>query len=416
MSERAEPQGPPRTPVTVLASVDPIDREIALGVALVDRPDVVAVVHDLVNHRLRRRILHAGAALEDTFVDLDHVCPACAVREDAVPVLARLAETGSYGGMILALPAAAELLPAVRGLAQHLAPGGALSRIRLGATVSLVNPDTLATDLLGEEDLADRDLMLTHGDHRAVGEVLLGQLPIADAVLLTTPARTTPPPRVGISPATHATHGAHLGSDLLDALRAPESTRWEDAHEPWLSGVLGHPHSTLATERRVHPLSMEPGPGADLRRAGGGPDSDGATGGPDGDRSGEPAPSGVWTLDLRSPVAVHPSRLLTHIDALINGPRVVRGRFWVPNRPDSVCGVLGAGRQLSVGVASRWNAHPPHTRFLVVGAGPHADAVAQAFSESLLTPAEQAEGLAAWLDREDDLEPFLGARSSSGTA
>jgi G3E family GTPase len=409
MSKRSETQGPPRVPVAVLASVDPIDREIVLGSALVDRPDVVAVVHDLEGHRLRRRILHAGTALEDTFVDLDHVCPACAVREDAVPVLARLAQTGSYAGMILALPAAAELLPAVRGLAQHLGSDGDLRTARLGATVSLVNPDTLATDLLGEEDLADRGLMLAHGDHRAIGEVLLGQLPVADAVLLTAPARTTGPERVGVSPTTHATHGAHLGSDLLEALRAPESTRWEDAHDPWLSDALGHPHSTLATERRAHPLSMAPGPGLDGDAPG--PDPDGAPAHP-----GETPPSGVWTLDLRSPAAVHPSRLLTHIDALINGPRVVRGRFWVPNRPDSVCGVLGAGRQLSVGIASRWNHHTPHTRFLVVGAGPHRAAVAQAFEESLLTPAEQAEGLAPWLDREDDLEPFLGARSSSGMA
>jgi hypothetical protein len=43
---------------------------------------------------LRRVVVDAYGLVEDETVPLEHACPSCAVREDALPAIARLAEDG----------------------------------------------------------------------------------------------------------------------------------------------------------------------------------------------------------------------------------------------------------------------------------------------------------------------------------
>lgn len=63
-------------------------------------------------------------------------------------------------------------------------------------------------------------------------------------------------------------------------------------------------------------------------------------------RRGEFSTDGVgpaWTLDLRSPLPLHPERLLLAIEEIGGGPRGSRGCFWLPGRPGENCGWQGAG-------------------------------------------------------------------------
>ncbi|UFU02662.1 cobalamin biosynthesis protein CobW [Ruania suaedae] len=371
----------PVRPVAVLATIDPVDREIALLSALADRPDVPALVHDITidqgTSRLRRRVLRGQDVVEDEWVELEHVCPSCAVREDAGPTVARLVREPGVTGVLLALPPGAELLPATAGLTGALAAEDAPGVVAAG--ICCIAAEVLPGALLGEEEAGERGIALAPEDDRAVAEVVLGQLPPADLVVLDGGARGR-------------------GRDLADALRRHGSDLVADIHADWLTGALGMRHDLAHAEAHLHATSASPGVGAAAARV---------------DEHGwQSDASDVWTLDLHTPVALHPGRLLAQIDAVANGPRVIWGRFWVPNRPDSVCGLYGGGRQISVGVADEWGQQECSTRWLVVGAGPGREEVLAAFERAVLTSEETAAGLLPWLDRADPLEPYLGARST----
>ncbi|WP_139177740.1 hypothetical protein [Ruania alba] len=371
--------------MAVLATINPIDREVALLSALTDRSDVVAVVHDIElgahGARLRRRLLSGTETLEDVQVDLDHVCPSCAVREDAGPTVAHLLEDPRWAGVVLALPPGAELLPATAGLTAALGELGGPGVLAAG--IAYVSAELLPGAVLGDSDASAGDAAIAPGDDRALAEIVLGQMPPADLVVL---------------------DGGATGRvrDLADAVRRPGSELVTDAHSDWLSRAFALRHSLAHAEAHLHATSAAPGVGAGSVR----PDEHGW----------QAADSDVWALDLHTSAALHPARLIEAIDLVASGARVVWGRFWVPNRPDSVCGLYGGGRQVSVGVADHWGGAEPSTRWLVVGAGSGREDVLAAFQRAVLTPAEQDEGLLPWLGRMDPLEPYLGARSATHLA
>ncbi|EYR64597.1 cobalamin biosynthesis protein CobW [Actinotalea ferrariae CF5-4] len=365
---------PHRLPLTVLAGIEPVLRDLAVMHVLADVPDAVVVRHDITDGptgdgELRRVVQDARGVLEDERLELEHACLSCAVREDALPVLRRLAEEGRWGAVVLALPVSGESLPVARTLAQHLRAGRDLARYRLAPVVATVDLDTVVEDVLGDDLLDERGLALTSADRRSVGEALAAQLAHADVVVATREGSTWP----------------HAGSDLVDHLRARDGLRVDGLHGLDLPRLLTGRHETGQGEARLDPLLAT----APHRTS----------------------PSGVWTLELTSPRPFHPERFVEHVGRLGCGRVRGRGVFWVANRPDSVVAWDGAGGQLSVGELGTWGRRTPFTRLVLTGTGDERPALREAFEEILLTDAEMHRGLGAWLDREDVLEPWLGARS-----
>ncbi|MFD7307532.1 GTP-binding protein [Promicromonospora sp. NPDC059942] len=380
-------------PVSVLATTDPVLRDSALFGLLTDTPGVVAARHDIYEDHLRRVVLDATGVLEDVLVPLEHACLSCAVREDAVPTIARLACDGRWSHVLLALPISAEPLPAARSLTTETARGGALDHTRIATSFTVVDADTLQHDLLGDDTLLERGLGLTSGDERSVGEALAAQIEQADLVV----AHGSPagPADVSLPP---------TASGLLDRLRGAGTRRVNGLHALSAAGLAAATHSPARAEHRAHPLGA-----VVVSGLGGVPD----------DRS--------WTLELRSPLPFHPERLVEHIESLGAGGLRARGVFHVADRPGLACLWDGAGGQLAVGDLGPWSevcaGTPPHTRIVVVGvsdAGAGAGAVGpdderrrlrEAFQAALCTPEEAAAGV-EWLWREDHLAPWLGARSA----
>ncbi|MFD6138465.1 GTP-binding protein [Promicromonospora sp. NPDC060271] len=368
-------------PVSVLATTDPVLRDSALFGLLMDAPGVVAVRHDIHADHLRRVVLDATGVIEDVIVPLEHACLSCAVREDAVPTIARLARDGRWTQVLLALPVSAEPLPAARALAIAAEPGGALDHTRVATSFTVVDLDALQHDLLGEDTLAERDLELTPDDERSVGEALAAQIEQADLVV------------------TSSTAPDATSSGLLDRLRGTGTRRVDGLHALSASHLAAATHSPARAERRAHPLGavVFTGPGS-----------------LPGDRS--------WTLELRSALPFHPERLLDHIEDLSAGGLRARGVFHVADRPGLACLWDGAGGQLAFADLGPWPevcaGTKPHTRIVVVGVaddqGPGLDGEQQrlrdAFHAALCTPEELAAGV-EWLWREDHLAPWLGARS-----
>lgn len=397
--------GPPddtvRTPGTrialdVLATIDPVLRDSAVFGLVVGAPRVVALRHDIraAQGELRRVVVDATGVVEDEIVPLEHACLSCAVREDAVPTLRRLAEDGRWDHVVLALPVAAESLPVVRALAAQTAPGDVLERLRLATVLAVADVETIEHDLLDDDLVSERGIGLTEDDERAVGEVLAAQLEHADLVVTT-----------GDVPA------APTGSGLVDRLRGVGTRRVDGLHALTAGDLARHDHDPAAGERRAHPLGAR-GPLTGHER-----DER-----PVGDRS--------WTLELRSARPFDPERLLRRIEDLGTGQVRSRGVFHVANRPDSLCAWDGAGGQLCIGTLGTWEdattaegrSVRARTRIVVVGTaaegedGPDADErerLLDAFRDVLATPDELSDGGLRWLGRTDALEPWLGARSDA---
>lgn len=363
-----------RRPLTVLTSVDPVLRDsVAMGL-VTDSTSTVVLRHDIVEDgmggALRRLVLDGHGVVEDVTVPLEHACLSCAVREDAVPVLRRLAGDGRWDAVALALPVSAEPLPVVRALAGETERGGLLEHVRLAPVVAAVDLDTAVHDVLGDDLLTERDLALTADDLRSVGEALVAQLGHADLVLTTGDAASS-----------------RQASDLLDHLRAADGHRVDGLHELDVRRLLAGRHDVRTGELRLDPLSATPVLTV--------------------------SSTGVWTIELSSARPFHPERLLEGVASLGEGRIRGRGVFWVANRPGSACGWDGVGGQLSVGDLEPWGPRVPFTRLVITGVDDDAPRLREAFDELLLSDAEMRRGLGAWLGREDVLEPWLGERSTT---
>ena len=352
-------------PVAVLSAIDPVLRESLLASLLLDTAGAVALRYevDAEASALRRLIVAAEGVIEDELVHLDHPCASCAMREDAVPTLRRLATIGGIDAVLLAPPLSAE--PSI--VASTLWPHQ--DRWHLSAAVTAVDLAAAPADLLGADTLSERGLQWAAGDARGVGEALAAQIEYADILVL-------------------EGDPAGPGGELIEHLRAPEQHLVTgiyalSAHEV-LDGALDH----LRGLRRRDVRYVEP--------------------------HGGPTAHGTWTLDLRSERPFHPDRLLENIEELGAGRLRGRGRFWVPDRPDSICQWDGAGGQVSIGAVWQAGSELPTTRFVVTGIGPDDRArVREAFERSLLTAREWEAGLAPWLGVEDLLSPWLGARGAA---
>ena len=351
-------------PVAVVTALDEVLRDALVASLLLDAEGLLALRYEVTedSSALRRLVVAADGVREDELVDLAHPCVSCAMREDAVPTLARLAGLAEVTGILLAPPLSAD--PSI--VAGTLRPHE--DAWHLASAVALATAGTASEDLLGDATLAERGLRWADGDARSVGEALAAQLEYSDVIVLSGEADGP-------------------GVELVEHLRAPEQRLLHDPFAVAVPDVLGGRLDHAAALRRRDARHVEP--------------------------YGGPTDHGTWTLDLLCERPFHPDRLLANIEALGGGRLRGRGRVWVPDRPDSICQWDGAGGQVSIGAVWRTGAELPTTRLVVTGQDP-ADLprVRDAFARSLLTPQEWARGLAPWLGAEDPLAPWLGERDA----
>lgn len=348
-------------PVLLVAGLDPVLRDSLAAGLVVDVPGLVVVRHDVApgDDTLHRHVLDARGPLESQTLPLDDDCLACALHDDLVPTLRRVA-CRRPPAVVVTLPVAAEPLPALRALAVAGPP------LAVAAVVVVAAAATVEVDLLGDALLDEAGLAVSPADRRAVGEVLAHQLDLADAVLLDADPSGRPTARV---------------RRLLEHVTAP-GTDVAGLHSAPVAALLGRRRDT-------------DDPRGDLSRCV-----------PSGRADGD----GVWTVDLGSWRPFHPGRLLDSLEVLGGGPLRGRGRFWLPTRPGRLFGWDGAGGQLGVGPLppTARIGGPLSTRLVVTGTDGGPDALRAAFDAALATDAELARGLDRWAGLDDGLDPWLG--------
>jgi len=352
-----------RVPVVLLCGVDPTAMAATTVGLQFDLPGAVAVRHHIdVEHQvLTRTVSDLTGVVEQHEIELDHACVSCAIREDIVPTLDRLARTRRWHSIVAHLPVGAEPTQVCRVLSWDARVARFL---RVSAVVAAVSATHPVRDLLSDDLLAERGLHCSHDDRRGVGEVLAAMVEYADAVVFD----DTPDP---------------VARGLVQALARPGVPVSEGSAGIPGADLRGTLHQHSGTEAWSSPIRTDALP--DVRA------------------------EGVWRVDLQSLLPFHPERLLDSLGTIGSGQHRSRGCFWLPTRPGRALAWAGAGGQLSIGDHAPWGRRTPFTRIVVTGVGVAPADLRAAFADLLVDSGQQrGRDLGGWRVAEDGLEPWLG--------
>lgn len=350
-----------RVPVVVVAGLDRVAMEATMVSLMWDLPGAVAVSHAIDPHTqvLTRVVSDANGIVEREEIALDHGCVSCALREDILPTIVRLARQSRWSAIVQALPAGAEPDHVARGLTRD--PEVA-RHARLASVVAALGPETTVVDFLGPEHLYDRGLHTNPDDDRGLGETACGIVEYADLVV----CQDVP---------DEDTHG------LLRALLRPGVDIVVGTEHLSAREIAARRHASGAAWAWRMPVDVE---------------------------VPTLASGSAWRLDLTSTRPFHPERMMDEIERLGSGPHRTRGCFWVPTRPYAMNLWEGSGGQLSLGFHGTWGRRTPLTRLVLTGLGSAPQSLTTAFEDLLVRPGEIDLDPRAWAVAEDGLEPWLG--------
>lgn len=327
-----------------------------------DLPQAAVVRHEVDAEReaLIRTVSDPRGVIERVVISVEHACVSCAIREDVVPTLERLAATGQWQTLIAQLPVTADASQVCRVMGYY--PTSA-PHVRIAAAVVALDGPSAAADLTGDDLFTERELPVRDDDPRGVAETAAAMVEYADIVVTVDGTD-------------------EVGRGLVRNLSRPGAILTDSAGALDVATLVAGIHSHEHSEEWVQVVRRTPLPA-------------------------NPEPS-TWVIDFTSERPFHPDRLQERIEQLGRGGHRSRGCFWLPSRPTQVCQWDGAGGMVSIGADDHWDELDPLTRIVIVGVGRDRDTVAEAFGSCLLTDAELAERGRFWEVDSDGLEPWLG--------
>ncbi|MFJ3504912.1 CobW family GTP-binding protein [Streptomyces sp. NPDC090135] len=306
-------------PVVIVAGLHAEARKEVVDRLLRAVPGSVALHHDLASApdgTVLRLVRDASGPVSRGETPLVNDCACCALREDLVPELERLAGDG------LTRLAVVELWDSVepKAMAEVIAGHGG-DRLAVTGVITAVDPALVLPYLANGDDLAEAGLAAAPTDRRTVGDTWARQLEYAPVLA------------------------------VVDSTEADE----ED-------------HALLA---QLHPTARRvPAASADLARAAfAGFDVEAAA------AAQHPAcallpqdadEAGVTTFVWHRRRPFHPERLYEALEDLCCAAARSRGRFWLADRPDTLLAWDAAGGALCVESAGPWLASLPDAAWEMV--------------------------------------------------
>lgn len=310
MSGRADHAGP--LPVVIVGGLHEGARTAAVERLLAAVPGSVALHHDLSSAKdgfVRRTARERGGLLDTGEAPLVADCACCALREDLVPELLRLA-----GGVCRL--AVVELWDSVepKAMAEVIAAHSGETLCLVGV-VTAVDPALVLPCLGNGDDLAEAGLAAAATDQRTVADTFARQLEYPSVLAVVE----------GEEPADE------VDRELLTQLHP--TARRIPVSSPEFPAAATAGFAVAAASERQHPACAQLPQDADA--------------------------GGVGTLVWRRRRPFHPGRLYAALEELCCAAARSRGRFWLADRPDTLLAWDAAGGALCVESAGPWLAGLP---------------------------------------------------------
>ncbi|MFG3004616.1 CobW family GTP-binding protein [Streptomyces calvus] len=363
--------------VAVVGGLHADARRAAVARLLADVPGSVVLHHDLETATagtVVRTVRDATGVLSAGEAPLVNDCACCALREDLVPELERLADAGDTPLAVVELWDSVE----PKAMAEVVAAGG----FTVTAVITAVDPALLLPYLANGDDLADGGLAAAPSDQRTVADTFARQLEYA--------------PVLAVADSPEADEEDHeLLTQLHPTARRVPIDRQADGSAPLAAAALAG-FDVEAAAAAQHPACALLPAEADAH--------------------------GVATLVWRRRRPFHPERLYAALEDLTCAAARSRGRFWLADKPDTLYHWDAAGGALCVESAGPWlgalpdaawemvppvrraaaalDWHPEHgdrcQHLVFTSPGLDRDGLEQLLESCLLTDAEYAAGPDAW--------------------
>ncbi|MEU8524956.1 MULTISPECIES: CobW family GTP-binding protein [Streptomyces] len=299
-------------PVVIVAGLHTEARMEVVERLLRAVPGSVALHHDLSGASqgtVLRVVRDASGAVSHGETPLVDDCACCALREDLVPELERMADSG------LTRLAVVELWDSVepKAMAEVVAAHGG-DRLVVTGVITAVDPSLVLPYLANGDDLAEAGLAAAPTDRRTVGDTWARQLEYA--------------PVLAVVDGGEADGEGHA---LLAQLHP--TARRVPAASPELARAAFAGFDVEAAAAAQHPACALLPQEADE--------------------------AGVTTLVWHRRRPFHPGRLYEALEDLCCAAARSRGRFWLADRPDTLLAWDAAGGALCVESAGPWLASLP---------------------------------------------------------
>ncbi|MER6346159.1 CobW family GTP-binding protein [Streptomyces sp. NPDC001595] len=362
----------PDLSVVIVGGLHSDARKAAVDQLLADVPASVVLHHDLATAAagtVVRTVRDAGGLRDAGEAPLVNDCACCALREDLVPELRRLADAGD------ARLAVVELWDSVepKAMAEVVTAGG----LTVTGVITAVDPALLLPYLGNGDDLAEAGLAAAATDQRTVADTFARQLEYAPVLAVADSEEADDEDR-----------------ELLAQLH-PTARRVTIGHGD-LAGAALAGFDVEAAAAAQHPACALLPAEADAH--------------------------GVGTFVWHRRRPFHPERLYQALEDLTCAAARSRGRFWLADRPDTLLHWDAAGGALCVESAGPWLAalpdaawemvppvrraaaaldwHPEHgdccQHLVFTSPGLDREGLGELLESCLLTDAEYAAGRDAW--------------------
>ncbi|MGW5002621.1 CobW family GTP-binding protein [Streptomyces hydrogenans] len=308
-----------RLPVVIVAGLHTGARTEVVDRLLETVPGSVALHHDLAgapDGSVLRVIRDAGGTVSRGETPLVNDCACCALREDLVPELERMADGGTTRLAVVELWDSVEPKAMAEVIAGH---GG--DRLALTNVITAVDPALVLPYLANGDDLAEGGLAAAATDRRTVGDTWARQLEYAPVLAVVDSDEADDEDRALLAQ-LHPT-ARHVPADSGELARVALAGFDVEA-----AAAAQHPASALLPQ--------------------------------------EADEAGVATLVWRRHRPFHPERLYEALEDLCCAAARSRGRFWLADRPDTLLGWDAAGGALCVESAGPWLASLPDAAWELV--------------------------------------------------
>ncbi|MDT0545072.1 MULTISPECIES: CobW family GTP-binding protein [Streptomyces] len=313
-----------RLAVAIVGGLHADARRTAVREILRTVPGSVALHHDLssaADGAVRRTVRDGRGLLGAGDAPLVNDCACCALREDLVPELLRLADGGGHRLAVVELWDSVEPQAVAAVIAAEGEP------LKLTGVATAVDPALLVPCLTDGDDLAEAGLAAAPRDQRTIADTFARQLEY--------------PTVIAVFEGGAADRPSDDGDHALLAQLTPGARRVRTS-EAALGPALLVGFDVAAAAARQHPACALLPQECDEH--------------------------GVSTVVWRRERPFHPGRLYAALEDLTCAAARSRGRFWLADRPDTLLSWDAAGGALCVESAGPWMAALPAAAWEMVPA------------------------------------------------